>query len=554
MTAEELRSLIDDTLEGTISEADFLRLEAELSVDPVARREYYDRVFLSTLLEAEAGNHHEQYRDLNRVISETPSRRLRMAFAAMAAVCASLLLVIVWQSGLMIDEQGLLNEEVAVTNLNNQQSSIINRQSDTSEQQSSGFAILSGQADAVWGDKVLSTGVIVPPGEVRLESGLAQFELFSGVTLVVEGEAQFSILSPMEVSVVRGKVRARVPEPAQGFRLLTDAGEVVDLGTEFAVDVSSDQSEVHVLDGEIEWHPTGLPAQLLKQGDATRSDNQGETKFTADSRAFVGSLDLERRIRNQQQSRREKWNKASQELSQDERLIAHYQLTSSAVAERRLSNLASQSRQRASEGAVVAATGAQNRWGESASALDFSPAGSRVRMQVPGEYQNLTLICWVRINSLDRWYNSLFLTDGHEQGEPHWQIMDDGRLFFSVKKNDVWDATKGEKDKHIFFSPRFWHSSLSGRWLMIATVYDGTNREVTHYLNGEVLSQEAIPEEYLVTSIRIGEASLCNWGLPERNQPRFAIRNLNGSMDEFMLFSEPLSGEEIRQLYEVSHP
>ena len=89
---------------------------------------------------------------------------------------------------------------------------------------------------------------------------------------------------------------------------------------------------------------------------------------------------------------------------------------------------------------------------------------------------------------------------------------------------------------------------------MIGTVYDGTNRQVVHYLNGEVLSQEAIPEAYLVTSIRIGDASLCNWGLPERNQPRFAIRNLNGSMDEFLLFSASLSAEEIRQLYEVSHP
>ena len=309
-----------------------------------------------------------------------------------------------------------------------------------------------------------------------------------------------------------------------------------------------------MLDGEVEWHPTGLDKQLLKQGDATRSNTQGQTKITANSKAFVGALDLERRLRNQQQTRREQWKQTSEELARDERVIAHYQLTPAAVAERRLPNQVSHGELRASEGAVVAATAAQNRWGESASALDFSPAGSRVRLQVPGEYQNLTLVCWVRINSLDRWYNSLFLTDGHEQGEPHWQIMDDGRLFFSVKKRDVFDRSKGEQDKHIFYSPPFWNPSLSGRWLMIASVYDGTNRQVTHYLNGKVLSQEAIPEEYLVTYIRIGDASLCNWGLPKWNKPRFAIRNLNGSMDEFLLFSAPLSGNEIRQLYEVSHP
>ena len=439
MTAEELRALIDDALEGEISEADFLRLEVELSVDPVARREYYDRVFLSTLLEAEAAVQDEGPEKQVRVAADIPSRRWRVAFTAMAAVCASLLLVIAWQWQTRSAPNGRNLTSDSVTNSTNK------------EQQSSGFAILSGQVDTVWGDVALSTGGIVPPGELRLESGLAQFELFSGVTLVVEGEAAFSILSPMEVSVASGKVRARVPEPAQGFRLLTQAGEVVDLGTEFAVNVYAEQSEVHVLDGEVEWHPTGLPAQRLKRGDATRTNSHGQTTITADPETFVGALDLERRIRHQQQTRREQWERTCEELAKDNRVIAHYQLTSTAVAERRLPNLASQGNQHASEGAVVAATSAKNRWGEMASALDFSPAGSRVRLQVPGEYQNLTLISWVRINSLDRWYNSLFLTDGHEQGEPHWQIMDDGRLFFSVKKNDVWDAARGGKGQIYLF-------------------------------------------------------------------------------------------------------
>ncbi|MCA9059075.1 MAG: FecR domain-containing protein, partial [Planctomycetaceae bacterium] len=287
MNDDEFRTLIDDALEATISDADFLRLEAELLIDPVARRKYYDRVYLSTLLEAEATSQPEQSGDLPLVSSGIPGRRRQLAIVSITAICASLLLVIVWQTGLRNTEQRLLMEDIGARHFTNHQSPIINHQlhdsPDTAagEQQSSGFAVLSGQADAVWGDTVLSTGTIVPPGELRLQSGLAQFELFSGVTLVVEGEASFSILSPMEVSVSSGKVRARVPEPAQGFRLLTEAGEVVDLGTEFAVNVSANQAELHVLDGMVEWHPTGFPAQLLKEGDATRADTHGQTKITA---------------------------------------------------------------------------------------------------------------------------------------------------------------------------------------------------------------------------------------------------------------------------------
>lgn len=54
MNSQERNQLIDALIEGDISEADFLRLEAELSVDPAARKAYYDRLALSTLLEAEA--------------------------------------------------------------------------------------------------------------------------------------------------------------------------------------------------------------------------------------------------------------------------------------------------------------------------------------------------------------------------------------------------------------------------------------------------------------------------------------------------------------------
>lgn len=77
---------------------------------------------------------------------------------------------------------------------------------------------------------------------------------------------------------------------------------------------------------------------------------------------------------------------------------------------------------------------------------------------------------------------------------------------------------------------------------------------VTHYLNGKVLSQEAVPAEYLVETVSIGAASLCNWGLPERDDPHFAVRNLNGSMDEFALFAAALSPKEISEIYEHGKP
>jgi hypothetical protein len=54
MNPKERNELIDALLAGYISEPDLLRLEAELSVHPAARRAYFDRVFLSQALADEA--------------------------------------------------------------------------------------------------------------------------------------------------------------------------------------------------------------------------------------------------------------------------------------------------------------------------------------------------------------------------------------------------------------------------------------------------------------------------------------------------------------------
>jgi hypothetical protein len=90
---------------------------------------------------------------------------------------------------------------------------------------------------------------------------------------------------------------------------------------------------------------------------------------------------------------------------------------------------------------------------------------------------------------------------------------------------------------------------------MIATTYDVDARKVTHFLNGRVLSEETIPEEYLVENVTIGAASLGNWSEPVyRTDPHFAVRNLNGSMDEFAMFAAALTAEEIAGIYDHGKP
>lgn len=522
MNPEERNTLIDDLLEGTIGEADFLRLEAEFCVDPAARAAYFDRVALSQALAEEAHLAKRQPAYQRRA-------KLRVISRSWPAIAAGLVLLL-GASGMWWQSQK--SPALAAAE----------------ETKASGFGVLVDQVGAIWSVEGLHDGAVLPPGRLELQSGVAHVELFSGVSLVLEGPAEFEIRSAMEIDLPKGRLRARVPETAHGFRVRTEKGDVVDLGTEFALSSSEEGANVQVLDGEIEWHPGEGEKRLMRQGEALQT--AGDSVPAAGD--LAGLEEFRQRHDAARELRREAWLERCASLDQDPRLVFHYRFATEGHS-RQLPNLASGA-DRPGPGAVVAAVAAEDRWGQSGNALDFSPTGSRVRVHVPGEHGSLTLVCWVRINSLDRQFNSLFLTDGHEVGAPHWQLLQDGRLFFSVKKF-ASSPGKSLPDKHAFYSSLVWDFSRSGQWIQLAVVYDVASRTVTQYADGEIVGRESIPDDYLVEEVRMGNASLGNWSEPVyRQDPEFIVRNLNGSFDEFLLFSAALGDQEIRELYETGCP
>ncbi|MEM9365681.1 MAG: LamG-like jellyroll fold domain-containing protein [Planctomycetota bacterium] len=544
MKALERDELIDSLIEGDITEADFLRLEAEMSVDAEVRQAYYRRLKLTHLLRLEAGDVSGQSSEptltpaaeQRRDRSEVP---WQVIWPWLLSVAASVAFFALWMSR-PFDSPRVAESMGSVV------------RSADEEPSAQGFAIVSAQANATWDGASLENGSLVPTGEIRLRSGLAHLEFFSGVQMVIEGDAVFSIDSPMQITMTRGSGRAQVPEPAKGFRVKTSSGDIVDLGTEFVVNANADDAKVLVVDGEVEIQPTAASPRRLLTGEQANLDRDVPDQGTVTA-LMVGPSEFQDHVAEQTSHQIERWRASHSDMQSDPRLLGHYVMESEVTWSRTVGNRAMQNPNVASEGAAVAARRVTNRWGHRDAALDFSRLGSRMRVQVPGEHVGLTLLCWVKINSLDRWYNALFLTDGHEDGEPHWQIMNDGRLFFSVKKPAGQHDEKPRQ--HIYYSPPFWNTSLSGRWLMIAATYDVENRRVRHFVNGKIVSEADITEDALVDAIRIGDASICNWSEPMyRTDPTFVVRNLNGCMDEFALYDAALSSKEILNLYRAGSP
>lgn len=549
MTPEEREVLIDSLIDGEIDEADFLRIEAELSVDPEVRALYYNRLKLDLLLQREACG--------TVADSDSVGEQLVMPAATLAPVGASSMLQRRLTSVLAVLAATILGfVSWSVWNPDSSRLGSPVGLAGKSEPTARGFAILHGQSDAVWEGDPLATGSLVPSGPLRLRSGVAQIELFSGVRMVIEGDAQFVVESAMLVRLDRGRARAQVPEAARGFRVQTRHGDLIDLGTEFAIDAGEEAARVEVLTGEVELHRQGAARQRVFEGDAWELSEAGVSERSdSEPLQVIGPDAFERQLSSDQVAQREQWQQRVGSMRSDARLIAWYQTQQKSADGRQLPNLTESDSQPTGAAAIVACQPASDRWGQPAGAIDLSRTGSRVRVDVPGEFRNLTLACWVKIHSLDRLYNSLFLTDGHELNEPHWQIMNDGRMFFSVKKYDSSTGKRGGPDKYNFYSPRFWDPSLSGKWIMLATTYDVQARRVTHYVDGVAIGDEAIPEEYLVEKVTIGPASIGNWSEPMyRTDPQFVVRNLNGSFDEFVLYSAALSAAEIAELYHLGNP
>jgi ferric-dicitrate binding protein FerR (iron transport regulator) len=98
----------------------------------------------------------------------------------------------------------------------------------------------------------------------KLESGTATLALDKIGSVRVYGPADFELLGPLRARLNRGQIKVRVTEETgYGFEIETPGGKVVDLGTEFSVDVS-DQGKTGLVvhEGTVDVHVAGAEDPL----------------------------------------------------------------------------------------------------------------------------------------------------------------------------------------------------------------------------------------------------------------------------------------------------
>ena len=117
---------------------------------------------------------------------------------------------------------------------------------------------------------------------------------------------------------------------------------------------------------------------------------------------------------------------------------------------------------------IVGCEWREGRW-PTKPALEFRGISDRVRMQIPGDLESVTLAAWVRVQGLDRQINSLCMSDGFLPRTLHWVIRNDDVLGLTVM---------GETRNHqIIASPPVMAMDQFGIWPHLAVVVDGRARQ-----------------------------------------------------------------------------
>lgn len=406
-------------------------------------------------------------------------------------------------------------------------------------------AVLESQAEAAWDGTALTPGRALIPGVFSLKSGMAAIEFNNGARLLIEGPARFEIDSADRVFFNYGRLRANVPPTAQGFTVGTPKMEVVDIGTSFGLAVQPDgRGVVRVLKGEIKVHGSREQRSLFVGESVSVGPDGHWVPKPGEEAVFPSEDELRSRLTSVDQKREEKWRESLRLMEQDPDMLVTFDFQQEAGNPRRLRNLAEGATER-SHAALVGADWGQGRW-KGKQAVEFRGPGDRMRFQLLGKYAALTLMAWVRVDSLPNDYNGLILPSGLGPGSVQWMLESHGNLRFNMP-SDGFHRWEGPVSAKVIRDLDF------GRWLFLATTYDANTGKVVHYRDGKKVGEGKFKRSFPAVLGSMGIGNRANSYSAGADSPK-DFRNFVGAMDEFCILSRVLSPAEIEAHYLDGRP
>jgi hypothetical protein len=375
--------------------------------------------------------------------------------------------------------------------------------------------------------------------KLHLEKGLAQITYSNGAVVLLEGPASFTVDSSNSGFLSRGKLIARADtRQSWQFTIITPVARFIDLGTEFGVKIDElGRSVVAVFEGKVNAEAKiadgrwTAPVSFVK-GEAAICTGTKFLDKSVSRNEFPSLLPPPPPAMDPAYLR---WLQANQDMQKRQDLIAYYDFEPDFSKPNVLINRAPSGSEL--NGEIQNAPWVAGRFPDKG-ALEFKENKAGVRINLPNEYPQITLIAWIKINLSDNYHGILLSDNWGRLKELHWQIHKKGEFAMAVL-GQKW----GSQTERTF--PR----DCINKWCMVAGVIKPP-RETIFYFNGEpfeTLLCESMP------AVNIGSATIGGWNTTGAFDED-VDRPLSGRMDELMIFKTALTPEEIKQIYESGKP
>ena len=540
MHDERLELLLHRCLDGGLTAEEAAELNALILSSPEARRQFWKAARIHSLIRewgAETWGHAEA-----NVVPFPRARWMRSRWVPAFAAAAAVLLAFAggwwWQRPALENAGREFSEEAAIEWVPGEH-----------------VAMLARSAEVEWIEPAggATAGTRLAPGWLKIRRGTVQVDFLSGARVVIQGPAEFQLVGENEGFCQFGKVKAHVPESAHGFKVGSPQVALVDLGTEFGMDVpAGGNTEVRVFEGSVAL--TGPVSRQLWQGESVRVE-AGALRDVADSTTtFPDEEELTRKADAADLQRHTEWRAAAQRFSADPALLAYFRTDGAADESRALPNLAVQRRAGGTDATLVGVRWSEGRW-PGGRALEFTSPADRVRFHVPGETAAITLATWIRVDSLPNKRSGLLFPSMPRERELQWSITRGGEMFVAISRKAPPQRVFDFSASGAVVTPMDY-----GRWMHLASTYDSATGEVVHYKDGRAVGNTRLanPLPVVLDGMDFGNWAARpdqpEWAWERMVQTGYAVRNFVGRLDEFALLSRALTAEEIHRLYETGAP
>lgn len=393
-------------------------------------------------------------------------------------------------------------------------------------------AMLVDEAGAVFAGPRRPGEVRFDPGDYELLSGTVHLRYVNGADLVVEGPARLEIRDPFHTHLLAGRIRAIVPPTAHGFTVVTRDVAYEDVGTEFgmSVDGITGESRMHVFDGQVNLRRGDASGALLHSafvGD-TVGFREGRIEKVPDmdlggfpSPGDIGHL---------------RWAALRNERLADPGLIAWFPFERGGNP----SQLVNAARDHGvPDGRIAGARWATGRW-PGKQALWFDRDSDFVEIEIPGEFTELTVAVWLKVDRFEHEMNAILMSNGADRGDLHLQMnrlgLPRGGMVGVDRPNQRWVG----------------NPVPVGKWVHVVSVLSLPQQRHVIYVNGLPVLESGVAASDL--RLQPGHCRLGNWFNTGRGWNDLSSRALCGLIDELSIWNRALSAAEVAALTESGRP